>query len=201
MACEPFPGPKLRDFGLFGRLGLLCLIAVFGGGLVTSALHMYNKHHKRDDQPKLTLTDVKGVYHGVKSEPLLKSALDRKHPETLKQAEIDVLRKWLESGRIIEDIDNIDLGDASPREILASCVSCHSSAAASREPDAAKIPLDTIEGIKAAAFSREVQPNDIKILAASTHAHALSLAAMSVSIGLLVMMTTWRRSLVELCWF
>ncbi|MFZ4575779.1 MAG: hypothetical protein ACOYN0_15395, partial [Phycisphaerales bacterium] len=42
---------------------------------------------------------------------------------------------------------------------------------------------------------------DIKILAASTHAHALSLAAMSVCIGLLVMMTTWRRSLVELCWF
>jgi hypothetical protein len=200
MSSEPFSGPKLRELGLIGRLGILCLLIVFGGGLITSAMHMYFKHHKRDDQPKLTVTDVKGVYHGVRSEPLLKSALDRKHPETLKAGEIEVLRKWLESGRIIEDYENIDLGDATPKEIMSSCVSCHAPEAAATQPAAAKIPLRSLDDMKAVAFSREVQPNDIKILAASTHAHALALASMSVCIGLLCTMTSWRRRTVELCW-
>lgn len=193
-------GWKLRNLSWCGRLGVLCLLAVFGIGMVTSAMHLYFKYQKRDDQPELTITDIKGAYHGVKAPPPLKKSLDRGHPETLKSNEREVLVKWLESGRIIEDYENIDLGDASPREIIASCVTCHSRANAEKNPEAAKWPLESLEDVKAVAFVKEVMPNDIKILVASTHAHALTLASMVVCIAVLLMMTSWKRCTIELCW-
>lgn len=193
-------GWKLRNMSLCGRVGMLCLLAVFAIGMVTSAMHLYFKYQKRDDQPELTITDIKGAYHGVKAPPPLKKSLDRGHPETLEPAEREVLVKWLESGRIIEDYENIDLGDASPREIMSSCVSCHSRAKAEQYPEAAKWPLESLEDIKAVSFVKEVMPNDIKILTASTHAHALSLASMVVCLGFLLTMTTWKRCTIEMCW-
>lgn len=202
MACDPSScGFKLRELAFFGRLGVFCVLLVFAIGMVTSGLHMYYKHAKRDDQAALTVTDIKGVYHGVASEPLLKRALERGHPESLKDADRKFLLEWIASGKISENYDNIDLGDSTPKELLASCTQCHSAAASAKEPEASKILLDSIEAVKGHAAAKELFPNDIKILAASTHAHALALGSMTVCLALLATMTTWRRCTIEFVWF
>ena len=49
----------------------------------------------------------------------------------------------------------------------------------------------SLQSPKKLAFSKSVAAVPLKVLAASTHAHALSLAAMSAVIGLLLLATRW----------
>ncbi len=51
--------------------------------------------------------------------------------------------------------------------------------------------------MKAAAVSRDVRPVDPKILAASTHTHALSLGGLSILLGGLLLATRGPRPLVH----
>ena len=81
--------------------------------------------------------------------------------------------------------------------IGASCVSCHNRRATG--PDAAaSLPLERWADVKRVAFSKDIRPNDVKILAASTHTHALSLATLGAVLALLLLMTTWPRGLVSI---
>jgi hypothetical protein len=91
------------------------------------------------------------------------------------------LLQWLEGDpdKIVPNWDNLDLGDEVPADLLdASCVSCHSRTAA---PELrADPPLEYLDDIRAVAFSREISPSDIKLLIASTHAHSLGLATITL---------------------
>ncbi len=183
---------QLRHLPFMARLGLSALMLVLVGGLGASATHLLWHHENRDDTKGLSRTDIAGAYHGVTADAPLVRALARNHPPELAPGPRKVLMDWLASGRISEDYDNIDLGDNAPDAIIAAnCVSCHASDSA--DPVARKLPLKFFDDVKRQAFAKNIQPTDVKILAASTHTHALALGTLSLIMGGLVMSTRFRR--------
>lgn len=186
---------RLRELGVTARLGLSCLVLTLLGGLAASAQHLVWHHRNRDERPGMSMDDLFAAYHGLRTTAPLARALDRGHPETLPADQRTLLRKWLAGGRISEDYDNLDLGASAPSEIIAArCVSCHGRQSA--DPAARAIPLEFFDDVKRVAFSRDVSPADVKVLAASTHTHAISLAVLSIVTGALLLGTRLPRSAV-----
>lgn len=185
---------QLRSLPCVVRLGLTGLMLVLIMGMGASAMHLVFHDANRDESKEFTMDDVRAVYHGLDRPAALRTSLERGHPETLKPEQREVLLKWVKSGRITEDYDSIDLGAASPSEIIASsCVSCHGPSA---KDAAAAVRLSSMEGIKKVAFGKKVNPADVKIVVASTHAHALSLGMLGVVLAGLAWMTRLPRGVV-----
>jgi hypothetical protein len=179
------------------RLGLTALLLVVFVGIAASAAQVWHHYHNRDESDAMTLDDLRAAYHGLNRPAPLLTALERGHPATLKPEQREVLLKWLRSGRIAEDYESIDLGPASPGEIIsASCVSCHSP----RGTDAAAraTPLDTIEHIRTLASSKQVNRNPDNVIIASMHAHALALTTLSIALLALLCATRLPRGVVSL---
>lgn len=186
---------RLRALGFGTRLGLSFLVLTLLAGLAASARHLVWHHENRDERPGLSLEDLQGAYHGVQVRSPLLTALARGHPGDLPTAQRDALLSWLRGTRISEDYDNLDLGERAPGEIIAArCVSCHSRQ--SSDAVAKRLPLEFFDDVKAVAFSRDVRPTDVKILAASTHTHAISLGVLSIVVSLLLCATRWPKRVV-----
>jgi hypothetical protein len=154
------------------------------------------QHENRDERPGLTMTDIRGHYAGVNAPSPLLSAIERGHPEDQSPEARKVLIGWLKGNRISEDYDSLDLGDLAPAEIIASdCLSCHSrrSTGADAYP---KLALDYFDDVRAVAFSRDIRPVSVEVLAASTHTHAISLSVLALATGGLLLLTGWHRTLI-----
>jgi hypothetical protein len=187
----------LRSLPILARLGLSSLLLTLLIGVGASLAHLYFHAHNRDEKPEFTVDDVRAAYHGIDRASPLQLSLERGHPDSLKPEQRTVLLKWLKSGRIAEDYDSIDLGESSPNEIIAAaCVSCHSSNA--KDPKAAAIRLSSLESLRKLASPQRVNPNPVEIVAMSTHAHALSLATLSIVLLGLLWLTRLPRGLVSL---
>jgi hypothetical protein len=185
----------LRATNATFRLGLSCLVLVLLGGLAASATHLWQHHEMRDERPGLTLDDLTGAYHGIRSRSPMVVALEDGHPDELPAAERDALLAWLASDRVTEDYDSLALGERAPAEILdRSCLSCHSRD--SEDEVAAKRPLEYWDDVKAVAFSRDISPTDAEIVISSAHTHALGMGTVSVLALLLGWLTRWPRGLV-----
>ena len=201
---------RLRDLRPAAKFGLTCLLITILGGFATSFLHMVEHHSKRDEQPGLSMTDLRGAYHGVTSIAPMIAALEINHPaeldmegaEPLLPEDRQTLLDWLASDRISEDYDNLDLGDAAPAEILAiNCLNCHSRQATLGDDVGQRIPLDYWSDVKDVSFSREINPTSVEILTTSTHTHALTMGAITVVICGLLLATSFPRRLVNGCIF
>jgi hypothetical protein len=188
---------RLRDLGVGARAGLSCLLLVLLGGFAASGAHLIWHHEMRDEHKGLSLDDVKGAYHGIQTRAPLLVAMERKHPPELPAAERKALEDWLKGGRINQEYDNLEKGAMAPSEIIAKrCVSCHAGSATQGGDIGKKLPLETFDQVMKAAISREVYPIDVKGLAASTHAHALSLGMLTIVVAGLALATRWPRRLV-----
>lgn len=186
---------RLCDLGFGARLGMTFLVLTILGGLAASMQHLVWHHQNRDEQPGVSMVDIQGAYHGVEQPALLLTALERNHPPELAAKDRDLLLAWLRGKRINEDYDNLDLGDAAPNEIIArACVSCH--ARASTDAVAKAVPLEFYDDVKKVAFSKKINPTDLKILAASTHTHALALGSLTIVVAGLLLATRWPRALI-----
>lgn len=191
---------KLRELPLGARLGIACLVLTILGGFAASAAQVFFHHRKKDDNPKLSIDDIKGAYHGVDITSPLLTSLKRGHPENLPEADRAALLTWLQGDRVGQDFDSLDLGDAAPGEIIArSCVSCHSRQ--STDAVAKKAPLEYWDDVAKVAFSKSLSPVPEEILVVSTHTHALTLAPLSVVIAGLMILTRLPRRLVSLAIF
>ncbi|MBX3410136.1 MAG: hypothetical protein KF859_09655 [Phycisphaeraceae bacterium] len=179
------PAPfRTRDLGAMARLGITCLCLVLLGGFAASVSHLYIHDHKRDERPGLTIDDVKGVYHGVKSRSPLLVALEGGHPETIDAQERSALLDWLNGGRVNEQYDDFDKGDMAPAEIIArECVSCHNRASTDPSGIGQRMPLDSWDAVRVVAFSRDIQPNSLAIVVNSTHTHALAIGTLCLIIA------------------
>ncbi|MCC6681336.1 MAG: hypothetical protein IT445_10595 [Phycisphaeraceae bacterium] len=188
----------LRSQGLGARIGLSLIVLSLLGGLGISGWYMALHHENRDERPGLTMTDIVGHYHGVNAPSPLLEAINNHHPEDLPDEARQALLDWLRGNRISEDYDRLDLGMMAPAEIMADhCLACHSRQ--SSGPDAyPDLPLDYWDDVRAVAYSRDIRPVDLKVLAASAHTHAISLAMMALAGGGLLLLTRWPRVLVNL---
>ncbi|MBC7771881.1 MAG: hypothetical protein H7210_05260 [Pyrinomonadaceae bacterium] len=197
---------RLRTLPAMARLAITCLLIVLGGGIAASLQHVVDHHQNRDSKPGVSLDDIMGAYHGVQVSAPLVTALDRNHPETLPAAQREFLKDWLlgkpdpatkqrpptGNPRLVEDYDSLDLGESAPAEIISkNCLSCHSRKAPDTQAIAKKLPLDYLDDVKKIAFEKKIDPPPTQILTNSTHAHALSLGAMSLLLGMLLMATRW----------
>ncbi len=188
---------QLRTLGVTARLGLTVLVLTLLGGLMVSGIYMAMHHENRDEQPGLTMNDIRGHYAGVNIPSPLLSALERTHPEEQPEASRQILIDWLKSDRISEDYDSLDLGDLAPAEIIASdCLSCHSRQSTG-EDAYPQLPLDYFDDVRAVAFSQDIRPVGLEVLAASTHTHAISLSVMALVSSGLLLLTGWPRRLVN----
>jgi hypothetical protein len=190
---------RLRRLGWAQRSGLTCLLLVLLGGFAASYEHIRVHHGPRDGQPGLSMADVQGVYSGIQRTAPLLTALRRGHPEDLPATQRETLLRWLESPRISDDYDSLDLGDDAPAEILeASCLSCHSRNASLGDGIGTTIPLTYWDDVQKVAFSTEVEPLSREILLATTHTHALSMALIGLVLVLLAAWTRFASQLVGL---
>ncbi|MHC5005391.1 MAG: hypothetical protein ACYTJ0_19995 [Planctomycetota bacterium] len=193
---------RALPFGV--RLGLSTLLLVMLGGFAASFTHLRDHHENRDERPGLTVDDLVGAYHGIRSEAPLLRALRADHPAELEgatplaAAERQTLLDWLEGDRISGDYDNLDLGDMAPAEIIAvNCLGCHARDAEQGGEAAATLPLEYWDDVRSVAFSREINPTATEIVVTSMHTHALSLSALSIVLAGLLILTRWPRTLVS----
>ncbi len=185
---------RARDLPASVRAGLSCALLVILGGFAASWAHLTLHLSNRDERPGLSVDDFRGAYRGIRTRAPLLLALERGHPENLPDGERKALLDWLRGSRLAEDYDDPERRDAAPADILGGrCLSCHSRKAATP----ASPNLDFWDDVKAAAVSRAVRPVDVKILAASTHTHALSLGGLSILLGALLLATRGPRPLVH----
>lgn len=192
------PTLRIRDFGAGVRLALTLLALTVLGGSAASGWYLREHHTNRDEQPGFTLDDIRAHYHGIRSTAPMLAALERNHPEGLDPAMRQALIDWLEGDSLRDDYDNFDLGDMAPEAIIAdNCLDCHSSdaTAAGADPD---LSLRYFDEVMTLSVSREINPVDIKILAASLHAHSLGLAALALITVLLLALTRLPRPLTGL---
>jgi hypothetical protein len=192
---------RLRQLGAFTRIGITGLVLAMALGFVASTLHLINHYEKRDGVAGLTLDDITASYHGIEAPSPLVAALERGHPDSITAAERESLLAWLGSDRISQDYDSLDLGDAAPAEIIAaSCLSCHSRSAspAPNQLAAKKLPLDYWDDVQSVAYARSVPPTPPNIIIMSMHAHALTMATMTLVIAGLGLATAFPRRLIGL---
>jgi hypothetical protein len=167
---------------------------VLGGGFAAAAGYMVDHHSNRDGREGLSYDDIQGVYSGVRSVAPLRVALEADHPKEIEGAKAleaapkKVLLEWLDSGKLSQQYDNLDLGMNAPAEILAvNCVNCHARSSGYKK--AAAIPLEYWDDVERLSISREISPMDGSILLATTHTHALALATTALLLVLLLAQT------------
>lgn len=189
--------PKLREFGVLARVGFLGFMLTLVGGIVASVQQVRQHYSPRDQEPGLSMLDLKGAYHGVKAPSRLLVAIEEKnHPAELAKNKREALIKWLKGDGVATQYDNIDLGDFAPAEIFAAdCMSCHGKA--SKDPIAKTLPLDSWDDVKKVAFSKTIERTPTDKVIVSAHAHMLAMATTTIVLALLLFMTTFPRRLSE----
>ncbi len=187
---------RLCDLPVGVRIGLIGLVLTLGGGLIASWYYMYLHYSPRDgNKEELSYVDVASAYHKMKIPAPLIVALERDHPDELTDedmpaAEREALLKWLggEASSIMREFENEALEELMPADIVFNrCVACHDEDPQNAEHPYPELPLYTPAEVQAVAISRDIEPTPERILAASTHAHALALAVQTMLvIGLLL---------------
>ncbi|MEM1184274.1 MAG: hypothetical protein AAGI53_04640 [Planctomycetota bacterium] len=189
---------RLRDLGVFARLGVAGLVFTAIGGAAVSGWYLSMHHDSRDGREGLTVDDIVAHYHGIVSPAPLIESLEAGHPETLADRERTILLDWLngDPAKLSQEFDNLDLGDDAPAEIMVvACLDCHSRTSEG-EGTYPQVPLEYWDDVEAIAISQDVQPVPTEILALSTHTHALGMAAIGGVIAVLALMTSWPRRLI-----
>lgn len=182
----------LRSLPIGFKIGLTFLVVTLLGGMAASFQHLFWHHESRDDRAGLSVVDIEGAYHGVEAPAPMLIAMRRNHPPELDPGLREALVSWLESGDLSRDYDNFDLGERAPAEIIAgNCVSCHSRG--SSDESAKAIPLEFWDDVNRVSHGRNIQATDVKILAASTHTHAISLGMLGIVSGGLLLLTSFPR--------
>ncbi len=190
--------PRLTSFNPLWRFGVGILAICLAGGYMVAGFYLQHHYENRDEVPGISMTDIQGAYAGVVVPSPMRAALEAAHPADLADADRQALLDWLSGDRVRQDYENFDLGDAMPADIIAvACLDCHKRSATG---DGAypELPLEYPDDVFAVAQSREILPKDPIIIVQSLHAHAPSMATVTLVLALLAGMTRWPRCFIGL---
>jgi hypothetical protein len=183
------PPLRLRALPLALRAGLSGVVFALALGLWASLEHLRAHQEKRDEVAGLSLDDLVASYHGIHAPARLAEAVRAGHPEGLPAADREALLAWLGSARVAEDFDNADLGARAPAEILAArCTSCHARTSGDK---GSALPLEYWDDVQKLAFARELPATPLEIVTTSAHAHASSMALLTLAVMALAFCTRW----------
>ena len=185
--------PRLAELPVALKLGLTAFLLVLAGGYAASLAFVVEHHGKKDEKPGLSLTDLRGAFHGIEKTAPLADAVEGAHgAEFLAVPDRDVLSAWLRGDDLYEAYDPLDSLERTPAEILGeSCVSCHArDASAGAAP-----PLEDWSGVSQVAFRKQLEPPPKEILIVSLHAHAQSMALVILAAAGLLLLTRWPAAL------
>jgi hypothetical protein len=190
---------RLRALNAPFRLGLTGIVLSLLLGVWASLEHLQDHHHNRDGEPGVSMDDLVGAYHGLDRPARLVVALSDGHPEELPEAERTILLDWLGSRQVSEQYDALELGDASPAEVIdRRCLSCHARQATEGDGIGQEVPLEYWDDVAKLAFSRSVEATPQEILITSLHTHALSMALVTLAAMGLLLATRWPSALIGL---
>lgn len=198
---------RLSDLPLGVRLGVLGLVLTLMGGLCASWYYLFLHYAPRDGNPDdLTYVDIASAYHKMQIPAPIRVALDRGHPDELTgdplpADEREALLAWLagEPSTLMQRFEDETLEEMMPAEIIfRRCVSCHDTQPRNTEHPYPDLPLYTPSEVQKVAISRDIETTPVRILAASTHAHALALSVQTLLIVALLLLTRLPRVLVSL---
>lgn len=191
--------PRLSRLPLLARLGVTGIVASLLLGVWASLVHMQEHHQNKDGEPGVSMDDLVGAYHGLERPALLRVALEAGHPEGLAANERALLLEWLSGTTISEQYDDLELGDASPAEVIArGCLDCHSRQSDEGDGIGKEVPLEYWDDVAKLAFSRSLEATPREILVTSLHTHASSLALISLATLALLLATRWPTGLKSL---
>lgn len=202
MAIRPFTTRKLP---FAGRLSLTLVLAILGGGYISSFLFMVDHHQNRDGREGLSKVDIEGIYSGTVRPPIFADLLRDGHPTehdseaALDETDREVLLEWLTGENIAANWSNIDFGDGygSPQEIVGmACASCHGAAAPAERR--AEPELDDWSDYQEIALEKEIKSNEVSVLLATTHTHAIGMGTVTLLMVLLGHATRLRAWVVAL---
>ena len=183
------PPLRLRGLPFALRAGLSGVVLALLLGLWASLDHLRAHHEKRDEVAGLSIDDLVASYHGIHAPARLAESVRAGHPADLPAADREALLAWLGSARVAEDFDNADLGAKAPAEILtARCTSCHSRKS---QDKGSALPLEYWDDVKKLAFARELPATPLEIVTTSLHAHASSMALLTLAVLALCFCTRW----------
>lgn len=183
------PPLRLRSLPCALRAGLSGVVLALLLGLWASLDHLRTAEEKRDEVAGLSFDDLVANYHGIHAPSRLSEALRAGHAPQLPEAERAALLAWLGSTRVAEDFDNADLGARAPAEILsARCTSCH---ARKSQDQGSALPLEYWDDVKQLAFARELPATPRELVVTSLHAHASSMALLTLAVMALCFCTRW----------
>ncbi len=191
-----WPVWRLGGLPVLARLGLSGIVASLLLGVWASLEHLRHHHQGRDGRIGVSLDDLTGAYHGLDRPARLLVALERDHPADLPAPERAILLAWLAGGKVSEQYDDLELGDASPAEVIGRrCLDCHARAASQGGGIGRELPLEYWDDVEKLAFARSLEPTPREILITSLHTHALSLALVSLATLALLGATRWSAGL------
>ncbi len=137
---------RLAKLPLSGKLLVTLFLLIIGPGYLAGTANIFYKHQYADDEPGLTLDDLRATFHGmqktfkpddkitVNSEMLSQVRPDGEMREYLENGGDEAVRgliKWLENEAKEEEFAKTGLsqeGDPSAQEIIkAHCIECHNA--------------------------------------------------------------------------
>ena len=137
---------RLVSMSLPARLTVTLFLMLVGSGYLVAVVNIYAHHHNADLDPKMSIDDIRRVYHGLtksvtsearSNQPsrMLKAVSPggkmRKRLEAGGPEAVRALMGWLEQGAKEADFARAELflpGDPSAREVIArNCAKCHNA--------------------------------------------------------------------------
>lgn len=201
---------SLRELSFALRVAATCLVLVMMLGYAASLYFVTQHVGRKDGEKGVSGLDLVGTYHGVKKPaPIVTALTGETHRAWLADMPKDdfaLLLRWTE-GKLSSAADPIAAAYLEPppgapedtmvpADVLdVHCGRCHSPDAKEGDGIGARVSLKRWPQVAPHAYTKELDPISVDILAQSTHAHALSMPTFAAVLAALALLTRFSRRL------
>jgi hypothetical protein len=199
---------RLSGLSLAAKLTLTLFLILVCAGYAVALIKIYWWHELADNEPGLTINDIRAVYHGIESTQIDDSEMLKEVSpggqmriflEAGGESAERALIGWLEAGAQEATFTTAGLtgaGDPSASAVIQQqCVKCHNQT----EGDNTELPFaaapaaapqyDLVAAVAVPPGEPGIQPESKRELLQVTHAHILSIPVFTIIIAILFLLT------------